>query len=555
MTKRIFRSIFFTSLAAVVLVSAFVMVTLYRINERDAVEKLMAEAAYISNLFTQEGGEPEYFEEIYTADRITYIAGDGKVIYDNTTNASLMDNHSDRPEVADALISGSGESYRYSDTLYEKTVYYALRTAEGNVLRVAKTQSSMLGLLWDLLPALIAIVLTIALFSFFMARYMSKLITAPINAINLDSPFENDKYDELSPLLLRIDRQNKEIQNKMLEITEKQREFNAVAENMREGLILLSDKGIILSINKSAATIFDADANESAGKHILSINRSASVRSVFERTIRGESSQDLLTVNGRHFQLLGNPVLTRGETLWAVIVMLDITDKQNAEYSRREFSANVSHELKTPLTSILGFAEIMKDGFSKPVDMQDFAGRIYNEANRLLTLIDDILELSRLDEKAQLPDKEPIDLYALAEDVLNRLSPLADKKGISLSLRGEHIAVNGYRKILDEMLYNLCDNAIKYNVAGGSADVIIEIKDGKPFVTVQDTGIGIPEEHLPHIFERFYRVDKSRSKEIGGTGLGLAIVKHSALLHDVIVDLKSKEGVGTTFVLTFPHAC
>lgn len=552
MTKRIFRSIFFTSLAVVVIVSAFVLFTLYRINEKDAVEKLKTEAAYISGLIKHEKSESEFFEKVYTADRITFIAEDGTVLYDNSTDASLMENHADRPEVATALKNGAGESYRYSDTLYQKTIYYALKTHGDSILRVAKTQSSVLGLLWAMLPILSAIVLAITLLSFIIARYMSRHITAPINALNLDSPFENDIYDELSPLLLRIEQQNKEIQSKMHEITEKQREFNAVTENMREGLILLSHKGFILSINTSAAAIFDTDINRNIGRHILAMNRSVSMQNVFNKAIKGENSQALLTINGRHFQLLGNPVVTKGGTLGAVIMALDVTDKQNAERSRREFTANVSHELKTPLTSILGFAEIMKDGITKPEDMQGFAGRIYNEADRLLTLIDDILELSQLDENAKLPKKECIDLFALAEDALSKLKPMTEKAGVNTSVKGEHIAVTGYRKILDEILYNLCDNAIKYNMAGGSVDVIIDRIDGKPVVTVHDTGIGIPAEHQSHIFERFYRVDKSRSKEIGGTGLGLAIVKHGAMLHDIIIDMKSKENTGTTFVLTFP---
>ena len=553
MTNRIFKSIFLTSLSAVVIVSAFVLLILYRINEMDAINKLETEAAYISHIFMQNKDEPGFFKEVTTTNRITFIAKDGTVIYDNTMDAAIMENHANRPEVVAALKTGKGESYRYSDTLYQKTIYYALKTDEGNVLRIAKTQSSVLGILWEVLPALITIVLAIALLSFFIARYMSRHITAPINALNLDSPFENDIYDELSPLLLRIERQNKEIQSKILEITEKQREFTAVTENMQEGLILLSDKGVILSINASAATIFDTDIEGSIGRHILSINRSVSMKNVFEGAINGENTQMLLTINNRHFQLLGNPVLTKEETLGAVIMTLDVTDKQNAEHSRREFTANVSHELKTPLTSILGFAEIMKDGITKPEDMQGFAGRIYSEANRLLTLIDDILELSQLDENVDLPNKERIDLFELATDALNRLKPMADKIGVTLSAKGEHIEIVGYTKILDEMLYNLCDNAIKYNVAGGIVEVSILQKGGRPVITVRDTGIGIPAEHHPYVFERFYRADKSRSKDIGGTGLGLAIVKHGAMMHDVIISMKSKENKGTTFVLTFPQ--
>lgn len=555
MTKQIFRSIFLMSLAAVILVSSFMMVTLYRIYETDAMNKLIDEAAFISRAFKQERSDLEYLKEVYFTDRITFIAEDGTVIYDNTADASSMGNHAYRPEVAAALKTGTGVSHRYSDTLSQKTVYYALKTDEGNILRVSKTQSSVLGLLWAILPVLIIIIAGIALLYFVIARYISRRITAPINELNLDSPFENDIYDELSPLLTRIERQNKEIKSKMLEITEKQREFTAVTENMREGLILLSGKGNILSINTSAVAIFETDIDTSIGSHILSVNRSVTLQSVFEGAIKGLNMEALLSINDKHYQLLGNPVASKDGTLGAVIVILDVTDKQSAERSRREFTANVTHELKTPLSSILGFAEIMKNGTAKPEDMQGFAGRIYNEARRLITLIDDILELSQLDEKAKLPDKEHVDLYALAEDAVSRLKPMADKLGVTISVQGEHIVVVGYRKILDEMLHNLCDNAIKYNIAGGSVTVRIEHKDYNPVVTVRDTGIGIPAKHRLHIFERFYRVDKSRSKETGGTGLGLSIVKHGAMLHDIIIDLKSKENAGTTFVLTFPRVC
>lgn len=554
MTNRIFKSILFTSLAAIMLVAVFIMFTLSSISETDAINKLKIEANSMANLLKQKQNIPEYLKKDYSGNRITFIAKDGTVIYDNTANPLSMENHADRPEVRAALKTGTGESARYSDTLSQKTIYYALKTDDGNILRVSMTQSSVLKLLGGILPVLSIIILGIALLSFLIARYLARNITAPINALNLDTPFENEIYDELSPLLTRIERQNKEIASKMLEITEKQREFTTVVENMREGLILLSNKGNILFINGSAAEIFKTNMDTCLGNHILSINRSLSLQSIFEEAIKGVNTEALLKTNGKHYQLLGNSVVSTEGQPGAVILVLDVTDKQSAERSRREFTANVSHELKTPLTSILGFAEIMKGRLTKPEDMPGFAERIYNEANRLLALIDDILELSQLDEKAKLPDQELVDLYALAEDILSRLKPLTDKLGITLAVQGEHLKVVAYRKILDEMLYNLCDNAIKYNVAGGSVTVRIEEQDNKPVISVKDTGIGIPAEHLPHLFERFYRVDKSRSKDIGGTGLGLSIVKHGALLHDMMIDLESEEKAGTTFTLTFPPA-
>ena len=550
MTRRIFRNIFLTSLAALCLVSALVMITLHGINENDAKNKLKLEAVYLADLI--KGKDSENLKQIYSFDRITLIAEEGTVIYDNTAEASSMENHAGRPEVEEALRTGTGESYRYSDTLSQKTIYYAIKTDLGNILRVSKTQSSVLGLIGDMLPILILIVLVIALLSYLIARHMSRRITAPIGTLDLDSPFENDIYDELSPMLTRIEQQKKELESKMLEISERHIEFTAVTENMREGLILLSDKGNILSINASAAEALNTDIEKCVGSHILSVNRSISMRNVFEGALGGKSTEAFLEINKRNYQLLGNPIVSGGGIPGALILLLDVTDKHSAERSRREFTANVSHELKTPLTSILGYAEIMKDGLAKQEDMQGFAGRIYFEASRLLSLIGDILELSQLDEKENMPEKEHIDLYTMAEEVKSRLKPMADKYGVSLSVQGEHIEIAGYRKILDEMIFNLCDNAIKYNTAGGSADIIISKKENRPVITVRDNGIGIPAEHQPHIFERFYRVDKSRSKDIGGTGLGLSIVKHGAMLHDAAVDMKSDGKSGTTFEIVFP---
>jgi two-component system phosphate regulon sensor histidine kinase PhoR len=350
-TKRIFRSIFLTSLAALIFASAFIVITLYRIYETDAINELKIEAAYISDLITQKQTGGEFLKQVYSGDRITLIAENGSVMYDNMADASSMENHANRSEIAEALMTGEGESYRYSDTLSQMTIYYALKIHEGNILRVSKTQSSVLGMLWDVLPMLLIIILSTALLSYLIARYMAKHITAPINALNLDSPFNNDIYDELSPLLTRIEQQNKDIKKQMLEITEKQREFNVVTKNMREGLILLSAKGNILSINESAVKIFQADIEKTIGNHILSVNRSVPMYRVFEEAINGINTEALLTINNKHYQLLGSPVVSKARTLGAVILLLDVTDKHSAERSRREFTANVSHELKTPLTS------------------------------------------------------------------------------------------------------------------------------------------------------------------------------------------------------------
>ncbi len=551
MTKRIFSSIFVASLTAVVLAAALMMLILYNLYESNATEELKTESGYLLKELKGVGKETDYFKGFYSNNRITFIAADGTVLYDNTTDAAEMENHSDRPEVEAALKDGEGKSRRFSDTLSEQIIYYAVRTDDGNVLRISKSQSSVLGLLWKTLPALILIILGVAVLSLLIAKYMTKFIIAPVNALNLDSPFENDIYDELSPLLLRIERQHEEIQRKMQEITEKQRAFAAVAENMREGLILLSGSGNILSINKSAVTIFGAEGIKT-GDNILTLNRSEQLKSVCEEAGRGASTEAQLKIKDKYYQLLGSPVTSKEGTLGAVILILDITDKNSAERSRREFTANVSHELRTPLTSISGFAEIMKNGVAKPEDMQGFAGRIYNEANRLIALVDDIIRLSQLDEKAMVTDRERVDLLALADDVCSRLKPLADNMGVNLAVQGKHVIVSGYKQIIDEMIYNLCDNAIKYNAAGGSVDINIDDIGEKPVITVSDTGIGIPAEHQPYVFERFYRVDKGRSKQTGGTGLGLSIVKHGAAIHKADIKLDSTAGKGTRIDIIFP---
>jgi two-component system, OmpR family, phosphate regulon sensor histidine kinase PhoR len=553
MIKSIFRSIFITSLAAVILVSAFIILYLFRTFEASAMDDLKMEADYILQKLVQEQNETAYLTGFYSNNRITLVAEDGSVLYDNTTNASSMGNHADRPEIISAMDNGIGESRRYSDTLSVMIIYYAVRTESGSVLRVSKTQGSALGLIWKMLPAFMIIVAVVALLSLSIARYMSRKIIAPINTLNLDDPLENDTYDELSPLMLRIDRQHKEINNKILEITEKQREFTAVTENMREGLVLLSRTSDILSINKSAIHIFGAKDDTFTGHPILSLNRSSELQSIVESTIKGAKSEAQLKIENKYYQIIGSPAASEDGTLGSVILILDITDQQSAERSRREFTANVSHELKTPLTSISGFAEIMKNGMAKPEDMKDFAGRIYCEANRMIALINDILRLSQLDEKTKMQDKEPVDLFELAEAVGHLLQPFADEKEVKLIIRGEHVIIPGNKNILNEMMYNLCDNAIKYNVSQGSLTVDITRTDGHAIIAVNDTGIGISDEQQPHVFERFYRVDKSRSKATGGTGLGLSIVKHGAQLHGAKIELTSKENSGTSVVLTFPE--
>ena len=551
MIKRIFRSIFFAALVAVMVAVVFIMAALYSVFEDRLTEDLKAEAGYIAQTLSKGQGDVDLFSGITSSKRLTLISPDGTVLHDNRVAAATMENHANRSEIIDARNKGEGFSQRYSATLAEKTIYYAVRLNSGNVLRVSSTQSSVLGLLSRLIPDFLIILSGVALISFVMANQMSKRIVKPINTLNLDMPLENDAYDELGPLLLRMERQQKELRNRMNKLTEKQQEFSAVTENMLEGLVLLDGKANILSINKSAAKIFNAEKEMCTGNHILCLNRSLVLQSVVEGAQKNKSAEALLKWSGRFYQLLANTVVSGNGMAGIVILILDVTDKESSERNRREFTANVSHELKTPLTSISGYAEIMKNGVARPEDMRDFAGRIYDEANRLISLVEDILHLSQLDENAKLPDKEQVDLFALAQDICSRLQPLAQNKDISMTAHGERAVISGIPKILDEMICNLCDNAIKYNVPGGSVSVSVSAENGKTVLTVSDTGIGIPKEYQSHVFERFYRVDKSHSKESGGTGLGLSIVKHAALVHGAEVRLESEVGKGTRVDVVF----
>lgn len=551
MTRRIFYSIFITVIIAVVLACVFVMLTLYSNYDARIIEELKTETAYIRHALSREQNDLPFFNGFSSRNRVTLIASDGTVLYDNTADISMMENHADRPEVSEAIAKGAGQSRRYSATLSEQTIYYAVKTAQGNILRVSNTQRSVFGLLWSMITTYILIIIGVAILSAFVARSLSKRIVAPINALNLDAPLENDTYEELSPLLLRMEHQNAALRTKIQALNNKQQELVAITENMSEGLVLLDASANILSINASAAKVFKTSAESCIGNHILSLNRSIEIQNVIQGALNGRNSEAYLNFGKRYLQLLASPFSEGSSNKGIILLILDITDRQSAERDRREFTANVTHELKTPLTSIIGYAEIMKDGVAKTKDMRDFAGRIFDEATRLSALVDDILRLSQLDEKIKLPQKQDVDLLALAQDVCSRLQPLARKNGIVIESKGEPAFVLGIPKLLDEMLYNLCDNAVKYNVPGGRVTVEVYYENDKAVIVVKDTGIGIPAEHQPHVFERFYRADKSHSKETGGTGLGLSIVKHIAAIHRAEIKLKSEPGKGTCIRLTF----
>ena len=489
-----------------------------------------------------------------TANRITLIDTDGTVLYDNQADPATMENHSDREEFQEASTAGAGEATRISDTIAEQTFYYAVKLQNGQVLRVAATTDSVFAAVLAVLPWILGVEVLVAVCTVLFSNFLTKKIVAPINRLDLDHPADNEIYDELSPLLGKISRQNEVIAQQMKSLREKQEEFTSITENMSEGFLVLDNNTDILSYNTSALRLLGAEAVP-AESHVsaLALNRSAGFRSAVDGALAGKRSEQLVRQGGRCCQVMANPVLRDGEVEGAVVVILDITEREERENLRREFTANVSHELKTPLTSISGFAEIIKNGIVKPEDIPRFAGNIYEESQRLVTLVDDILNLSRLDEADVQLEREDFDLSSLARDVAGRLKASAKKNGVVITVIGDKAEINGVKSIVDEMVFNLVDNAVKYNKQNGRVTVTVDSSSDGTALTVTDTGIGIPQADVDRVFERFYRVDKSHSKEIGGTGLGLSIVKHGAAFHNAKVSLQSTEGEGTTVRLVFPN--
>ena len=553
MTGKIFRNILLVSLAALLLASGMIMTVLYNFFNDQIHQELKQGAEYIAKGLAQSQDQNNYLISIAAfKTRITWIDKDGTVLYDNTVDASALENHKDRPEVAQALSQGAGKSDRYSATLSEVTLYYALRLDNGTVIRLAETEQSVWGLLTKMIPALLWTIAGTIVVCTLLARKMAKRIIKPINQLNLEEPEKNDVYGELSPLLVRLAEQNNRIGGQLRKLEQQQQELGAITRNMREGLIVLNRESKILSVNESAIKLFGVSSKDYSGKYILELNRSFALQKAVEEAQLGSASERMLELSGRCYQILANPVKEKDVLTGVIVIMLDVTERQEAENMRREFSANVSHELKTPLTSISGYAEIMKNGVARPEDMSEFASRIYDEANRLITLVEDIMKLSRLDEGDPTISREPVKLLSLAQEVCGRLEPLANSKHVTLSVVGEEVSLYGVKQILEEMIFNLCENAIKYNRENGSVVVTVKMEKGQPVLSVSDTGIGIPLAHQMKVFERFYRVDKSHSKETGGTGLGLSIVKHGAQLHHAKVMLVSMEREGTRVDIRFP---
>lgn len=544
MTKRIFRSIFAVAAVVLLLSLSTVLGVLYS-NYSEVQWQQMESELELTRLGLESSGE-EYLQAITAEDfRITWIAHDGSVLYDTQADATAMDNHAQREEIMEALSYGKGTSQRYSDTLTTIMLYSAVRLQDGTVLRIAAAQDSVLALLLDVLLPMLLIFMAAVFVSVFLAKMMAKKIVDPLNNLNLDAPTEANAYDELSPLLHRIDKQNKQISAQFAQLKEKTDQFEQTTASMNEGLVLLDADGKILSINPAAAKLFETSA-ACVGLDFLVIDRSAAMRECVQKALAGKHGEFRISKHGSEYQIGISPIVSNGKLLGAVVLAFDITEQVNSQRNRQEFTANVSHELKTPLQSILNSAQLLQSGLVKPEDNGKFTGYICSEAERLLNLINDVIRLSQLDENGEFP-KESVDLYAVCSQVLQSLLPAADQRNITVELLGENTVITGVRQLAYELVYNLCDNAIHYNKDGGKITVTV----GKDSVTVKDTGIGIPKEHQSRIFERFYRVDKSHSRETGGTGLGLSIAKHAAQRIGAGIKLNSVEREGTTVEVTF----
>ena len=529
---------------------AAVMGILYSNFDGQMRKELSKEAAYLTYGVEQQG--VDYLKNIKDKSaRITYIDQDGTVLFDNEADVSEMKNHSDRTEFQKAEKYGAGESSRYSDTLSEKTIYYALRLKDGTVLRVSGTQDSVLALVENLIFPLCGLLCLMLILSGIMASAISKRIVKPINELDLESPEENRIYEELSPLLSKIHRQNREIQNQLELAKQQQEEFSLITENMQEGLIVIDKYTMILSANSSAWNLFHMDRVRQ-GESVYCLDREEEFRHAIEQVLSGEHTELVLKLNGSDIQLIANPVIRDKKTEGAVVLLVNVTEKLERESLRREFSANVSHELKTPLTSISGFAEIMQGGLVKNEDIPKFAGRIYKESQRLLQLVEDVIQISQLDEEKTSYVWEPVDVYQVCKNAFESLKEKAKRLNVHLYICGERMKMEAVRTLLEEAIYNVCDNAIKYNRNDGSVSVFLTQTAQEIQIVVKDTGVGIPKEDQNRVFERFYRVDKSHSKEIGGTGLGLSIVKHAVGALKGSVILRSEEGNGTEICMKFP---
>lgn len=549
MTKKIFHAILFASLA-VLLVSFMVSVGcmyFYVVNIQE--QQLQTQLALAAQAVEEAGSS--YLDDLDTEElRLTLVDSSGTVLADTNADPGTMENHGNREEILEALASGRGESSRYSATLTEKTIYRAVLLDNGNVLRVSVSQETVFALIAGIVPWLVIAVLLASALSWLLAKYLSRRIITPLNQVDLNHPLENDTYEELSPLLGKIHRQHEQINMQLGQLRQKTDEFEHITANMREGLVLLDAGGKILSINQAAMALFGTD-DTAVGADFLTVERSHKISHGVDMAFATGHTSIREERDGRCYQLDISRIESGGKVMGLVILAFDVTEREQAEQTRREFSANVSHELKTPLTSIIASADMIENGLVKSEDMPRFVGYIKKESSRLLNLIDDIIRLSQLDEGVELP-KETVDLSAVAKETVEQLRDAADQSNVHITLDAESFVLQAAPRLLHEIVYNLTENAVKYNVPGGSVTVTVRKTDRGGILKVSDTGIGIPPEHQERVFERFYRVDKSHSKQSGGTGLGLSIVKHAASCFGAEIAVESEHGKGTTVTVTFP---
>lgn len=548
MTKKIFRSMIMVALV-VLLTSLFVATTfIYDYFNKSQIKQLKDELELVRETVDSVG--IEYFENFdSTVFRFTVVDEDGTVLYDTVADATQMENHIEREEIKEALESGHGSSTRNSSTLMEKTFYEAVLLNSGEVLRISVSRLTLGALIVRMLPAIGVIIIVTGILSFLLSSKMAQKIIEPINKLDLENPTENNSYEELSPILTKINKQHKQINSHIEELHRKADEFEQIISSMSEGLILIDDKSKILSMNNACKKIY-AVKTDVVGRNLLSVDRTKQMGNAVKAALGGVHSEFFIQKNGFEYQFNVNPIETDEKRLGAVILAFDITEKAFAERNRQEFTANVTHELKTPLQSIIGSAELLENGLVKPEDTGRFVGNIRKEASRLVSLINDIIRLSQLDENHE-PATETVDLWEVANEVVEVLTALAAKKEISLEMVGDRCVIYGVRRYIYEIIYNLCDNAIRYNVNGGKVTIDIHRENNRNVIIVSDTGIGIDSEHHARIFERFYRVDKSHSKETGGTGLGLSIVKHAVMYHKGKIELESELGKGTKIKVIF----
>ncbi len=550
MTKRIYKAICAAALGVFIVTMLLIMGVLYNYFSSVQQNQLRSETA-----LAVQGAEKlgmEFFEDLTPQDyRVTWIAANGNVLYDSASDSDAMENHMQRQEIQDALATGFGESTRYSSTMMKQYLYCAQKLSDGTVLRLSISHNSVWVLLVGMLQPILIVIAVALLLSFLLANRLSKRIVEPMNKLNLDEPLENEGYDELSPLFRRIYTQQQHLRAQRATLTQKQNELEAIVGHLEEGMILLDKSCKVITANRAALHLLDVKEQEAAGTELLMLSRNMALADAVQEAMTGKSATRKTELHGRTIQIQAAAVGKQDEMSGVAVVLFDITQSEQAEQRRREFTANVSHELKTPLQSISGYSELLMRGMAKKEDVQPFAQRIYGETQRLIQLVEDIINLSQLDEGSGYQWSN-VDLYSIAQEVAGSLVHFADEKGVTLHTEGEHVQLQGVPELLRGIVYNLTDNAIKYNRPDGTVTISVTRQEGRAVLTVRDTGIGIPAEDQDRIFERFYRVDKSRSKEVGGTGLGLSIVKHAVLLHKATISLTSQPGAGTCIQVFFP---